>query len=69
MQNFTETVNMNNITQLATEIASLSNADMHKLSMVLVKNYPTRADILETQISTQFFDSDYSESEGELTNG
>ena len=43
--------------QLAGEIAFLSNADMHALATILVQSYPTRADILETQISTSFFDT------------
>jgi hypothetical protein len=31
---------------------------MHELAQILVRDYPTRADVLETQIGTAFFDSD-----------
>lgn len=39
---------------LATEIAFLNTEDLNLLSAYLVKQYPTRADILETGIDRSF---------------
>ena len=47
---------MDRLEQLAAELAFLSNDSMIKLAEMLVRDYPTRADVLETQLSTQFFD-------------
>jgi hypothetical protein len=47
---------MNNIEQLAAELAFLSNDSMIKLAHILVKDYPTRADVLETQLENAFVD-------------
>jgi hypothetical protein len=49
---------MNRLDLLANDLAFLNNKDMHELAQILVRDYPTRADVLETQIGTAFFDSD-----------
>jgi len=49
---------MNRLELLANDLAFLNNRDMQELAEILVRDYPTRADVLETQISTAFFDSD-----------
>ena len=49
---------MNRLELLANDLAFLNNRDMQELAKILVRDYPTRADVLETQISTEFFDSD-----------
>ena len=50
---------MSKIEQLANELAFLTNANMAELSRILVRDYPTRADVLETQITTQFYDQQH----------
>jgi hypothetical protein len=47
---------MTKLELLANELASLSNNSLVELSALLVRDYPTRADVLETQIATQFQD-------------
>lgn len=47
---------MNKLEQLAAELAFLSNNSIVELAEILVRDYPTRADVLETQLSAQFFD-------------
>lgn len=47
---------MNRLETLANELALLSNISMIELAHILVKDYPTRADVLETQLSAAFFD-------------
>lgn len=47
---------MDKIEQLAAELAFLSNDSMIKLAEILVRDFPTRADVLETQLGAQFFD-------------
>lgn len=59
---------MNNIEKLANDIAFLSNDSLQKLAQELVKNYITRADVLETKLSAAFFDSE-TFSQGEIANG
>ena len=49
---------MNKLELLANDLAFLNNRDMQELAQILVRDYPTRADVLETQIGTAFFDSD-----------
>ena len=49
---------MNKLELLANDLAFLNNRDMQELAEILVRDYPTRADVLETQIGTAFFDSD-----------
>ena len=49
---------MNKLDILANDLAFLNNRDMQELAQILVRDYPTRADVLETQIGTAFFDSD-----------
>jgi hypothetical protein len=49
---------MNRLDILANDLAFLNNKDMQELARILVRDYPTRADVLETQIGTAFFDSD-----------
>ena len=49
---------MNRLELLANDLAFLNNRDMQELAQILVRDYPTRADVLETQIGTAFFDSD-----------
>lgn len=45
---------MNKLEKLANEIAFLNNQDIMRLSDFLVRDYPTRADVLETGISVCF---------------
>jgi hypothetical protein len=49
---------MNRIETIANELALLSNQSMIELAQILVKDYPTRADVLETQLSAAFFYND-----------
>lgn len=49
---------MDKIDIIANELAMLSNQSLMQLAQVLVKDYPTRADVLETQLGMAFFDSD-----------
>lgn len=49
---------MNRIELLANEIAMLSNTRLAELAQILVRDYPTRADVVETQIAAAFQDSD-----------
>jgi hypothetical protein len=43
---------------LANELALLSNQSMMDLAQILVADYPTRADVLETQLGAAFFYND-----------
>jgi hypothetical protein len=45
---------VNKLEKLANEIAFLNNRDIMQLSDFLVRDYPTRADVLETGISVCF---------------
>lgn len=47
---------MNRLEIIANELALLSNQSMIELAQILVQDYPTRADVLETQLSAAFFD-------------
>jgi hypothetical protein len=49
---------MNRLEVLANEIALLSNHSVAELATVLVRDYPTRADVVETQIAAAFQESD-----------
>jgi len=49
---------MNRLQILANELALLSNNSMIELAQILVQDYPTRADVLETQLSAAFFYND-----------
>lgn len=49
---------MNRLDILANEIALLSNTSIAELAQILVRDYPTRADVVETQIAAAFQDSD-----------
>ena len=49
---------MNRLQILANELALLSNNNMIELAQILVQDYPTRADVLETQLSAAFFYND-----------
>ena len=42
---------------LANDVAFLNNQDMMQLAQILVRDYPTRADVIETQISAAFQDN------------
>ena len=44
---------MTTLNDLADELAFLSNENMIKLAEILVRDYPSRADVLETQLNTQ----------------
>lgn len=46
--------NQTTLSQLADELAFLSNECLVKLAEILVRDYPSRADILETQLNAQF---------------
>jgi len=41
---------MNKIESLASELAFLSNASLQQLTEILVRDYPTRVDVLEQSI-------------------
>jgi hypothetical protein len=43
---------------LANELALLSNQSLVELAQILVEDYPTRADVLETQLGAAFFYND-----------
>ena len=45
---------MTKIEELANEIAFLSNQNLNQLAALLVKDYATRADVLETSIANSF---------------
>jgi hypothetical protein len=45
---------MNRIEFLANELAMLSNHSVAELAAILVRDYPTRADVVETQIAAAF---------------
>lgn len=49
---------MNRLETIANELALLSNQSMMELAQILVKDYPTRADVLETQLGAAFFYND-----------
>ena len=49
---------MNRLEIIANELALLSNQSMMELAQILVKDYPTRADVLETQLGAAFFYND-----------
>jgi len=49
---------MNRLETIANELALLSNQSMIELAQILVRDYPTRADVLETQLSAAFFYQD-----------
>jgi hypothetical protein len=49
---------MNRLQILANELALLSNNSIIELAQILVQDYPTRADVLETQLSAAFFYND-----------
>lgn len=59
---------MNNIETIANDLAMLSNQSLMQLAQILVKDYPQRADVLETQLGTAFFDNDIAFG-GDITNG
>jgi hypothetical protein len=48
---------MNRLETIANELALLSNQSLMELAQILVTDYPTRADVLETQISAAFQDN------------
>ena len=50
-------VNMNTLESLAVELALLSNQDVAEVAKIMVKDYPSRADVIETQLGAAFFDS------------
>ena len=49
---------MNRLEILANELAMLSNQSLVQLAQILVTDYPTRADVLETQLGAAFFYND-----------
>ncbi len=49
---------MNRIETLANELAMLSNHSVAELAQILVRDYPTRADVVETQLAAAFQESD-----------
>jgi hypothetical protein len=48
---------MNRLEIIANELALLSNQSLQQLAQILVEDYPTRADVLETQIGAAFQDN------------
>lgn len=59
---------MDKIETIANDLAMLSNQSLMQLAQILVKDYPQRADVLETQLGTAFFDNDIAFG-GDITNG
>lgn len=49
---------MDRLAVLANEIAMLSNQSLMQLAQIMVEDYPTRADVLETQLGAAFFYND-----------
>ena len=49
---------VNRIEILANELALLSNQSLLQLAQIMVEHYPTRADVLETQLGAAFFYQD-----------
>lgn len=49
---------MDKIEILANELAMLSNQSLMQLAQIMVADYPTRADVLETQLGAAFFYND-----------
>ena len=49
---------MDRLAVLANEIAMLSNQSLMQLAQIMVEQYPTRADVLETQLGAAFFYND-----------
>jgi hypothetical protein len=49
---------MTNLEILANDIASLSNDSLAKLSEILVKDYTTRANVMEATLNNSLFDYD-----------
>ena len=49
---------MDRLAVLANEIAMLSNQSLMQLAQIMVADYPTRADVLETQLGAAFFYND-----------
>jgi hypothetical protein len=49
---------MTNLEILANDIASLSNDSLAKLSEILVKDYTTRANVMEATLNNSLFDHD-----------
>jgi hypothetical protein len=49
---------MSKLELLANDIAFLNDADLLKLAMILVQDYTTRADALNTKIGAAFFDTE-----------
>jgi len=48
---------MSKLELLANDIAFLSDDNLLKLAEILVKDYPTRADVLDAKINVAFFDT------------
>jgi len=48
---------MNKIEELAVELALLNQGDIQNLAAILVRNYATRADTLETALGNSFFET------------
>ena len=59
---------MDKIEIIANDLAMLSNQSLMQLAQILVKDYPQRADVLETQLGSAFFDNDIAFG-GDITNG
>ena len=59
---------MDKIEIIANDLALLSNQSLMQLAQILVKDYPQRADVLETQLGSAFFDNDIAFG-GDITNG
>lgn len=59
---------MDKIEIIANELAMLSNQSLMLLAQKLVEDYPQRADVLETQLGSAFFDNGIAFG-GDITNG
>lgn len=49
---------MDQLELMANNLAFLTNDDLYRLSVILVRDYPARADSLEAQLNIAIFDSD-----------
>lgn len=59
---------MNNLEILANEIAFLSNDSLAKLSEILVRDYVTRANVMEATLNSSLFDHDIENMTSDLLN-
>jgi hypothetical protein len=59
---------MSHLDNLALEIAFLSNDSLAKLSEILVRDYVTRANVMEATLNSSLFDHDIENMTSDLLN-